>query len=252
MKKYTLSVIVALMPFSINAAVISGVPSYVWYHGCVPTSIGMILGYWDMQGYSNLFQASGNALYSTSSVQDEISSPEYNAARDGVDTGATIPLDCIAAFLGTSKDPLGYGVSNAIDAGPATIGYAAYKGYDGFVTTNKTFSSTWSTLVNEVNAGRPMLFFVDSDGNGIYDHSVSAIGYDGNYNNDGPYYACYDTKSETENPVWYKFQPVGKIFGVYGGTTIIPGPIPELSTTIIGLFMGSLLALRRRRAKSLQ
>ena len=93
------------------STIIAGVPSYVNYHGCVPTSIGMILGYWDSKGYSNLFSASGSAIYSTTSVQDEISSPAHNAAYDYVDVvGATVPLTSIADWLGTSIDPLGYGV----------------------------------------------------------------------------------------------------------------------------------------------
>jgi len=33
---------------------ISGVPNYDWYIGCTPTSAGMVLGYWEDNGYSAL------------------------------------------------------------------------------------------------------------------------------------------------------------------------------------------------------
>ena len=39
---------------SATGIVISGVPAYYWYRGCGPTSAGMIIGYWDGHGYSNL------------------------------------------------------------------------------------------------------------------------------------------------------------------------------------------------------
>ena len=39
--------------------VIGEVPAYSWYHGCGPTAVGSVLGYWDLHGYPNLFDASG-------------------------------------------------------------------------------------------------------------------------------------------------------------------------------------------------
>ena len=112
-----LSAMMALLTTGLTqaATLIAGVPSYSWYHGCEPTSIGMILGYWDMKGYSNLFAAEGSSVYLTSSVQDEISSPLHNYVYEGVDkVGITVPLTSIADALGTSKDPLSDGTSYII------------------------------------------------------------------------------------------------------------------------------------------
>ena len=36
---------------------LENVPAYDWYHGCGPTAAASIIGYYDMQGYSNLFDA---------------------------------------------------------------------------------------------------------------------------------------------------------------------------------------------------
>ncbi len=237
--------------FSEGATLLQGVPAYAWYHGCEPTSEGMIMGYWDLHGYPNLFNATGNSVYLTSSVQDEISSPAHNAAYDGTDTGATVPLTSIADWLGTSKDPLSFGSSSATNAGAAIVGYTAFKGYT-FQTSNKSYSSTWATIVNEVNAGRPILVFVDSDGNGVFDHAIPVFGYDENRNGDGAYYACYNTGGEDETPIWYKFQSYvggGKPYGVYGSIQIIPesAPVPEPETTTLALVASTTILLCRRR-----
>ncbi len=250
-RPYVMALMMALMMTLANSAtVITGVPAYTWYHGCAPTSIGMIMGYWDMQGYSNLFTASGSDVYSTVNVQDQISSPDHNARYDSTPDNTTIPISytSIADYLGTSVDPRPYGGSSATNAGSATVAYAASRGYT-FTTANKTFSNTWNALVSEVNAGRPMLLFVDSVFNdGIFDHAVPAIGYDTNYNGDGPYYACYTTGSENEVPVWYSFRGLAANtpYGVYGGVTVNPGVIPEPS--IVAMLTGiTLLSFKRRR-----
>ena len=66
-------------PIKADMMTISGVPSYGWYNGCEPTSIGMIMGYWDVNGYPNLFNVQGTLVYTESNVQDQISSPAHNA-----------------------------------------------------------------------------------------------------------------------------------------------------------------------------
>jgi hypothetical protein len=59
-----------------SAAVISGVPEYLWYHGCAPTSAGMLVGYWDGRpGYGDLFY--GDASVQTQAVSDMIASPQH-------------------------------------------------------------------------------------------------------------------------------------------------------------------------------
>ena len=55
-----------------QAVTISNVPAYDWYHGCVPTAAASIYGYWDLLGYKNFFDETGD-IYSTTSIQDQIS-----------------------------------------------------------------------------------------------------------------------------------------------------------------------------------
>lgn len=205
-------------------------PSYYWYHGCGPTAIGAIFGYWDVHGLSNLFDASGSSLYSTAAVQDQISSPAHNAKYDSTPDVGSLPIPpatSIADFLHTSVDnvngPQGYGWSSIFDAPGAVVDYAAYRGYAFGATINSVNGGTWSKLTAEINAGRPMLLAVDSDGDGALDHMVSAIGYQ-DRGVDGRWYACYTTWTEAETPAWFKLTSVaaGTAWGVGYTVTVTP------------------------------
>ena len=51
---------------------ITGVPPYLWRHGCGPTSVGMVVGYWDGQGFDDLIP--GDASSQSTDVQQAIAS----------------------------------------------------------------------------------------------------------------------------------------------------------------------------------
>jgi hypothetical protein len=207
--------IAVLVPAASFGAVVSlsSVPAYNWYHGCTPTAVGSVMGYWDVHGYPNLFDASGwDAVSLTSNVQDQISSPAHNAKYDPTPDNASLPVPAktsIADYLGTSKDPLGYGstyVSNIIGG---MTSYASNRGYASTATQYTyllgVFGLTWSKVTSEINAGRPMVFNVDSDGNGSNDHSVPVIGYD-DRGSGGKWYGFYTTWSEDETIQWAQFR----------------------------------------------
>lgn len=117
--------------------VLENVPEYSWYHGCIPTAVGSIMGYWDQNGYGNLFNAQGwDAVRQTANVQEEISSDAHNTIYDNVDDPGLAPgpsLPSIADFAQTSVgDPpkvlKGWGKNKLID--DAVRDYADYKGYE--------------------------------------------------------------------------------------------------------------------------
>jgi hypothetical protein len=197
---------------SASAVVLSNVPAYNWYHGCTATAVGSVMGYWDVHGYPNMFTASGwDAVKLTSNVQDQISSPAHNAKYDPTPDDASLPVPAktsVADYLGTSVDPLGYGSTYTSNIIYGMTGYASYRGYASTATNYNyilgLFGLTWSTLKNEINAGRPMVFNVDSDGNGTNDHSVPVIGYQ--TVNGVNYYGCYTTWTEDETIQWYQFR----------------------------------------------
>ena len=212
--------------------VVQGVPSYLWYHGCGPTAAGMVLGYWDARGYGDLIPGASNAWIGNSSgwpygdpnldpvhammasaghVRDYVPTPD----RDP-NTGPYHADDSVADFMFTSRDPLGYGVSYEGAQGLGLTGYASFRGYGDSAAASVPYSSLWTRLVSEIDAGRPMEFFVDSSKDGVPDHFVTVIGYD-----DTPgarQYALYNTWDHGVH--WYPFAKTdgNYSFGITSGT----------------------------------
>ena len=235
---------------------LSEAPAYRWYHGCGPTAAAMVFGYWDLHGYPNLFPAEGEDVYLTENVQDQISSPEHNAKYDPKPDDANLPdppMTSIADWFRTSVDPLDYGWSYLSYADDAFVGYAAYRGYQ-FTSWYESVASgnfTWEDLMAEIDAGRPMMFLVDSNGDGATDHFVPVLGYvDRGVN--GLWYGLYSTSwlGELETIIWKQFRPMSDTYtwGVGWGIFAHPEPIPEpASGMVIGLGMLQLIRTIRAR-----
>lgn len=230
---------------------LENVPAYDWYHGCGPTAVASVLGYWDLQGYDDLFDAAGPDVYATANVKDHISSPAHNAKYDPTPDRTDLPAppkDCIASWFGTSVDPLQYGWSYLSKTDDAFEGYGAYRGYE-IDSWYRRYASGfgWADLVTEVDAGRPMVFLVDSDGNGGTDHFVPVFGYD-DRGQEGLYYAMYTTWSEGETVVWQRFRPMSSSYGwgVGYGVYAVPEPIPEPALAAVAMAGMAMLARRRR------
>lgn len=207
---------------------LSDVPAYYWYHGCSPTAAGSVIGYWDLHGYDNLFTASGPNVFLTANVQDQISSPEHNAKFDPTPDDPSLPfppMTSLADWLWTSADPLPFGWSYVSYAPYALASYADYRGYE-FDAWNEIFGGDfiWGDLTAEIDAGRPMMFAVDTNGDGATDHSVPVLGYD-DRGLDGLFYGIYTTWSESETVNWFRFQGMGNSWGV--GYATFFNPIPE-------------------------
>jgi hypothetical protein len=110
------------------------------------------------------------------------------------------------------------------------VGYITNRGYQCTAWNENYGQFTWQDLVSEVGAGRPMMFLVDTDGNGGTDHFVPVFGYD-DRGTGGKYYGCYDTWSEGETVKWYRFQGMGQPWGV-GAATFVQ-VVPEPSTLVL-------------------
>ncbi|HET6427428.1 MAG TPA: CARDB domain-containing protein, partial [Phycisphaerae bacterium] len=205
-----------------GSKVLSNVPEYFWYRGCGPTAAAMVLGYWDMLAYPNYFV--GDADTQTANVNTGIASAGHDA--DWVPTpDAPAPHhadNSIADFMKTSRDPLPYGWSYFDDVDNAFIGYSDMGNYSAAHSWNETYGAlTFTDLQNEINAGRPMVFLVDSDGNGGTDHFVPIIGYRTSPTNQ---YACYTTWSSDPGIHWFDWRGIsaGDDWGIHGGTYFSP------------------------------
>ena len=213
---------------------LNGVVEYIWRHGCGPTAAGMVMGYWDRNGFPNFVQ--GNSNTQTAQVNAMIASDQHFADySQPLDDDTTRPIqpdrsqlggahtaNCLADFMHTSwsSDGLRYGWSYFSMVDDAIEDYSDFVGYSGFDTWNETWGAfTWNDFTNEIDNNRPMVFLVDTNADGGTDHFVTAIGYDSTTRQ----YACHDTWSGT-GVRWFDFAQMssGQAWGIYGATFIHP------------------------------
>jgi formylglycine-generating enzyme required for sulfatase activity len=227
---------------AVGETVILGVPAYLWRHGCGPTAVGMVLGYYDGHGFGALF--AGSAVTQTAAVNQGIASQgsstaprHYEDYSLPMDQGLPVPLpdnserplwpvhffDSVADFMHTSWSVDGntYGGSSTDMVGHAFLDFALLR-FAAYSPTSTAYAMgstlTWALVKTEINASRPMVFLVDSDGDGTTDHGVPIIGY--RETNGYREYACWDTWSTT-NIRWARFRAVSGSYdwGVSGGVT---------------------------------
>ena len=251
---------------------LSDVPAYIWHDGCAPTSLGMIVGYYDGHGFPDLVPGDASDQTTNAAVDQAIAShgsfadpgnwedyalPKENddnvlADRSELPTGDEHASDSIADFMQTSwsVDGLPYGWSGISMVAPAFRQYVALVAPSVTATaTDYWYNTSWGSsqlafpvLQGEIDAGRPMVFYVDCTGDGISDHAIAVIGYreTGGY----PEYAYWDTWDRTVQ--WSRFRQVSPLYkwGVFGGTTFAlstSGQAADLSrpvTTVTGLPAG--------------
>jgi hypothetical protein len=160
-----------------DSLVLSGVPEYLWYHGCSPTAGGMLMGYWAEHGYAGLLPGVTNPMVQSQAVDNDISSAAHNAQ----DTYQGHPANCIADFMQT--------VSGGTDGPNIASGLANWTTYVGLSVQTAAYSNVsfyggtfnYAAFTKEINAGRPMILnlFTDIYGS-IVGHSVLAYGYQDN------------------------------------------------------------------------
>lgn len=223
------------------ATVVLDVPAYIWHNGCGPTAAGMVLGYWDGNGFDNL--VAGNADTQTPQVDVMISSSgNYNDYCLPLDywpdpmqpdksqppVGDEHRDNCVADLMKTSQSFHSnyYGWSWFSDVDDAMQGYVEMVAPEYSATTqNQTWGVfNWDTYRAEIDAGRPVVLLVDTGGDGSTDHFVTAIGY----NDSGTMYGCHDTWDTGVH--WFEFAPManGQPWGIYGAT-LFPIETPQCS-----------------------
>lgn len=237
--------------------VVVGVPAYGWTDGCAPTSVGMVVGYYDGHGFPDLVvgdassQAANPAVSQMIASHGTVSDPRHYedyalpkdsggailADKSAAPAGDEHVDDSVADFMHTSRsaEGLAYGWSYTSMAGPAFVAYVRSR-EPGVTASYRDLSYglslTFATLQAEIDAGRPLILSVDSSGrDGVTDHAVACVGYreTAGY----PEYACWDTWSTALR--WQQFRGLSTSYdwGVYGGTslslTASPSPSPSPS-----------------------
>ena len=229
-----------LRPPSRSQHVMYGVPPYLWRHGCGPTALGIVIGFWDANGFANLVP--GNAATQTAAVNAMIaddqgnpncSSVQLNHYRDYAcpidnapgplmtdrsQTGGAHADNCVADFMRTSRSAYSnyYGWSWFSDVENAFRSYVTYAmpGVSPSSSSRSFASFSWQDYKTEIDNRRPIVLLVDSDADGYTDHFITGIGYD----DATMEYAAYNTWDSAVH--WYLWRPMdpGAAFGIYGVT----------------------------------
>ena len=236
--------------------VLAGAPAYLWRDGCGPTSVGMVVGYYDAHGFPDLVAGDASSQSANPAVSQMIAShgsagaPRHYedyalpketdatilADRSAAPAGDEHADDSVADFMHTSRsaDGLAYGWSYTNMAGPAFVAYVQSRLTGATASYSNLYygsSLTFATLRQEIDAGRPVVLSVDSSGDGVTDHAIVGIGY--RETNGYPEYACWDTWYATVR--WQQFRGLssGYAWGIYGATSLTltsnTGPSPSPS-----------------------
>jgi hypothetical protein len=246
---------------TLAVAALSSVPPYSWRHGCGPTAVSMVVGYYDSQGYNDLI--TGDASTQTDDVNQAIASggtsgspypsgseqhyedysrpedpPPGAMQTDDYITQSRIPHsdNCIGDYMDTSKSTRNnrYGWSWSSDVGPSFVSYVNQQN-SSYNPTYEQYQMgstlTWNILTTEIDNGRPMVFLVDTDADGGTDHFVTVVGY-----RDTPsqQYGCLDTWAPADVVRWCDFAQMssGQPWGIWGGWSFSLAPPSEDSFTI--------------------
>jgi hypothetical protein len=239
----------ALVTAALADVTIPGVPFYPWYRGCGPTAGGMIVGYWDSSGFGNLIPGSNDWSTNQAAIETMIASPDHIVDYWGADRVPPPPLhadDCVADFMHASRGPYADGYSPFSMQDNGLAGYAEYCGYLGSTALNTTYDENdswaddtyWNAFLAEINAGRPVELYTDSDADGNPDHFVTAYGYDAQ----AKQYICHNPSSPGEKRYDFARAAPGQAFGLRGSTSFIPVPEPA---TLALLALGGLPLLAR-------
>ena len=225
--------------------VVAGAPAYRWRDGCGPTSVGMIVGFYDGHGFPDLVAGDASSQSANPAVSQMIAShgsagdprhyEDYSLPDDSggaiLNDKSAAPAgdehadDSVADFMHTSRsaEGLAYGWSYTNMAGPAFVAYVQSR-LTGVSASyqNLYFGSslTFAKLQQEIDAGRPLVLSVDSSGDGqspTTRSSASAIARPAGI----PSTPAWDTWYATVR--WQQFRGLSASYawGVYGATSLV-------------------------------
>lgn len=214
-----------------SQVLLSGVPIYLWYRGCGPTALGMVVGYYDNLGFPDLVL--GDAFTQTAQVNEMMASEEHYAdyslpkdyfptlKEDKSQLGGAHISNSIADYMFTSWSSKNnfWGWSWSNDIGAAFQHYALQQNENYVIETNNVYynSDSWNYLKMEIDNNRPVVLLVDSAGDGSTDHFVTGIGYDDSTHQ----YAIYNTWDSTVHWHEYRAMSTSYSWGVFNFTTFL-------------------------------
>jgi hypothetical protein len=195
-----------------DGGTIAGVPDYDWWYGCTPTSTGMMMGFYDRNGFSNIVQGTaeldsfgGPAPNANAAIASSGHIADYwigYGTEADPNPGSTRPDDSLADFMGTSKwakcgspdgstwvynwndghpwtpaDAVAYGVAgceliSGIDRYVTSRGYPYEDLKSQYISAIGALGMTLAQFQTEIDAARPV-------GVNIEGHTMMGYGYSG-------------------------------------------------------------------------
>jgi len=211
-----------------NTVLISDIPTYIWHRGCGPTALGMIIGYYDLHGYYDLF--SDSTIVQTNNIDMSIASDDHyndyslpldyypNLLQDNSELGTPHQHNSIADFMKTSSSVCGnyWGWSWSSDIGTAFEDYVHFRNPNYITNTEYEYFSnnSWNEYKIEIDNNRPVMILVDTDGDNLTDHFVVGIGY----NDVSQEFVCYDTWDINMHGYVWNGMDNGTNYGIHGFT----------------------------------
>ena len=213
------------------------------------------MSYWDTRGYPDLIQGNVDdnvaspqhiAAWYTSDANTLLNS--YVLRNDADDENDyTDPLhsqsyenNSIADFMGTSRgdySSAGWNLNFAPNASSeqqfneegiptivsGMVDYAAYRGCLAYAEYIPYTDDLWDQFRAEIDAGRPVIFFVDLGLDGVADHSVPCFGY--RYDGADIEYYYYNLFAGFESGDWADFRVLqsGARWSIMGMNVFRPG-----------------------------
>jgi hypothetical protein len=267
------------------AKTLSNTGDYMWWYGCSATSAGMMVGYYDRNGYAGVSYPNmvrgglaetgtvpleRNAIASARHISDFYSGG-YNASGDDVAGAPTGAWDCLADYMGTSQDGRGGGNGSTtyyyyVDGSPLYVrdayngGISYLDGMFGMFNYIANYAGYYLGDPSTSTAAYTQAIFSDSAPNGFtwenYKAEIDAgrpviIQVDGHsmfgygYNDVGQQIVLHDTWSTGAHTMTWG--------GSYSGLAqwgVVCLTIPEPSTLVLlglGGLTGMIIAVCRRR-----
>jgi len=240
-------------------------PDYNWWYGCSPTSAGMMMGYYDNNGYDNLVPGGTAELsnYGNPSAiaNDTIASAGHIADFWGADDPVSHDLDCLADYMYTSRAKADGATSftfwlsgnpyteaqSLLGEGMYGVGqYLEYAGYDAATLYNQlipyiaddlgpyptnTIGFDFDDYMAEIDAGRPVMIQVSG-------HSMFGYGYGENST-----VYLYDTWTPGPHTMTWGGSYSGLMH--YGVMVLTPVPVP--AAVLLGILGLSVVGIKLRK-----
>lgn len=269
-----------------QGAILANAPDYDWWYGCSPTSAGMMMGYYDINGYDGLTYdnlvpggtaelssygipgALANSVIASSGHIADFYSGGYMASGDDV-TPPFHSFNSLADFMGTSQDSVSnsngsttfwtwndgakFTAQDAVDNGLmdrsgmyGITEYLDYAGYGYDVAYNQYTDNIGLTYGFTFDDYRAEIDASRVVMLHVVGHSMFGYGYDGTTNT----VYLHDTWNEGQHSMtWGGAYSTLNMTGVTCFTPTGGGnPVPEPATMfLLGSCLLGLVGIRRRR-----